>query len=83
LHHYGDLKSAIEEMIIYINDMKAIVKVDVRKELPLELQTVTTDKGECYYSHVHLQWFHAENNMPFDANELKPQYWEKLIDARK
>jgi hypothetical protein len=83
LHHYGDLEPAIEEMITYINDMKAIVKVDVRKELPLELQTVTTDKGECYYSHVHLQWFHAENNKPFDVNELKPHYWEKLVNASK
>ena len=63
--------------------MKQIVKVDVRKELPLELQTVITDKGECYYSHVHLQWFHAENNMPFDANELKPHTWEKLVNATK
>ena len=87
LHHYGDLEPAIEEMIIYVNEtinnMKALVKIDVRKELPLELQTVSTDKGECYYSHVHLQWFHAENNMPFDANELKPNIWYKLINARK
>lgn len=27
LHHYGDLEPAIEEMIIYINDMKAQVKI--------------------------------------------------------
>ena len=63
--------------------MKALVPINVRKELPLELQTVTTDKGECYYSHVHLQWFHAENNMPFDANELKPNIWYKLVNAKK
>lgn len=81
LQHYGDLEPAIEEMIIYINEMKQIINVDVRKELPLELQTVTTDVGECYYSHVHLQWFHAENNMPFGVNETKPHTWQKLVRA--
>ena len=83
LHHYGNLESAIDEMITYINDMKARIPINVRKELPLELQTVTTDKGECYYSHVHLQWFHAENNIPFNANELKPNIWYKLVNAKK
>ena len=84
LHHYGDLEPAIEEMILYVKKMikmKALIKVDVKKELPLELQTVTTDKGECYYSHVHLQWFHAENNVPFGANEIKPHTWQKLVRA--
>jgi hypothetical protein len=52
--------------------------IDVTKELPLELQTVGTDMGLCYYSHVHLQWFHEENNMPFDVNEIKPHYWMKI-----
>jgi hypothetical protein len=66
-----------------LNIMKAQIEVDVRKELPLELQTVTTDKGECYYSHVHLQWFHTENNMPFNVNELKPNIWYKLVNAKK
>ena len=66
-----------------MNKMKQLVNVDVRKELPLELQKVTTDKGECYYSHVHLTWLHAENNMPFDANEIKPHTWEKLVKATK
>jgi hypothetical protein len=83
LHHYGDLELAIEEMILYVNDMKTPIPINVRKELPPELQTVTTDKGECYYSHVHLQWFHAENNIPFDANELKPNIWHKLVNATK
>jgi hypothetical protein len=87
LHHYGDLEPAIEEMIIYvnktINNMKTLVEIDVNKELPMELQTVTTDKGECYYSHVHLQWFHAENNKPFDADEIKPHTWQKLVNATK
>jgi hypothetical protein len=59
--------------------MKPLSPINVRKELPLELQTVTTDKGKCYYSHVHLQWFHAENNMPFDAKELKPNIWYKPL----
>ena len=63
--------------------MKAIVNVDVNKELPKELQTVTTDQGDCYYSHVHQQWFHAENNMPFDVDEIKPHTWEKLVNAVK
>lgn len=61
--------------------MKQIVNVDVRKELPLELQTVITDVGKCYYSHVHLTWFHAENNTPFDAKEIKPHTWQKLVRA--
>ena len=63
--------------------MKQIINVDVKKELPEELVTVFTDKGECYYSHVHQQWFHAENNMPLGIDEIKPHTWEKLVRAVK
>lgn len=66
-----------------MNNMRTPTEINVNKELPLELQTVNTDKGECYYSHVHLQWFHAENNIPFDANEIKPHIWYKLVNAGK
>lgn len=69
----------LSSVAIEINQMyDELIKVDVRKALPLELQTVMTDVGLCYYSHVHLQWFHAEDNMPFDVNETKPHYWSKL-----
>ena len=63
--------------------MRTLTEINVIKELPPELETVKTDKGECYYSHVHLSWFHAENNMPFDANELKPHIWYKNINVKK
>lgn len=65
------------------NNMRTLTEININKELPPELLTVNTDVGECYYSHIHLQWFHAKNNIPFDINETKPHIWYKLIDVGK
>lgn len=63
--------------------MKTFDIISTSVELPLELETVGTDKGMCYYSHVHLQWFHASNYMPFEINEIPPHFWYKLVNAKK